>query len=55
MRNVKEITKATPEVCNSIKTLLTIGRINDALVLVRKLFDDILTEIYLDVTLKDKF
>ena len=40
---------------DSIKTLLTIGRINDALVLVRKLFDDILTEIYLDVTLKDKF
>lgn len=40
---------------DSIKTLLTIGRINDTLVLVRKLFDDILTEIYLDVTLKDKF
>lgn len=40
---------------DSIKMLLTIGRINDAFVLVRKMFDDVLTEIYLDVTLKDKF
>ena len=40
---------------DSIKTLLTTGRINDAFVLVRKMFDDILTEIYLDITLKDKF
>lgn len=40
---------------DSIKTLLSIGRINDAFVLVRKIFDDVLTEIYLDVTLKDKF
>lgn len=40
---------------DSIKTLLEIGRINDAIVLVRKIFDDILTEIYLDVTLKDKY
>lgn len=40
---------------DSIKALLAIGRINDAIVLVRKIFDDILTEIYLDVTLKDKY
>ena len=40
---------------DSIKMLLAIGRINDAFVLVRKMFDDVLTEIYLDVTLKDKF
>lgn len=40
---------------DSIKTLLKIARINDAFVLVRKVFDDILTEIYLDITLKDKF
>lgn len=40
---------------DSIKTLLKIARINDAFVLVRKMFDDILTEIYLDITLKDKF
>lgn len=40
---------------DSIKTLLKIARINDAFVLVRKVFDDILTGIYLDITLKDKF
>lgn len=39
----------------SIKVLLQNGRINDSLVLVRKMFDDILTEIYLAVTLKEKF
>ena len=40
---------------DSITTLLTKGRINDAYTLIRKLFDDILLEIYIDVTLKDKF
>ena len=40
---------------DSITTLLTKGRINDAYTLIRKLFDDILLEIYMDVTLKDKF
>lgn len=40
---------------DSIKTLLKIGRINDAFVLVRKVYDDILAEIYFSVTLKDKF
>lgn len=40
---------------DSISTLLKKGRINDAYTLIRKLFDDILLEIYLDVTLKDKF
>lgn len=39
----------------SISILLTNGRINDAYTLIRKLFDDILLEIYMDVTLKDKF
>lgn len=39
---------------DSISTLLTKGRINDAYALIRKLFDDILLEIYMDVTLKDK-
>lgn len=38
----------------SISTLLYKGRINDAYTLIRKLFDDILLEIYIDVTLKDK-
>lgn len=40
---------------DSISTLLTKGRINDAYALIRKLFDDILLEIYMDVTLKDEF
>lgn len=40
---------------DSIQTLLKIGRINDALVLVRKLFDDVLTEIYINVVRKDKY
>ena len=40
---------------DSITTLLTKGRINDAYTLIRKLFDDIILEIYMDVTLKDKF
>lgn len=40
---------------DSIYTLLTKGRINDAYTLIRKLFDDILLEIYIDVTFKEKF
>ena len=40
---------------DSISTLLTKGGINDAYALIRKLFDDILLEIYMDVTLKEKF
>ena len=40
---------------DSISTLLKKGRINDAYTLIRKLFDDILLEIYVDVTLKEKF
>lgn len=40
---------------DSISNLLTKGRMNDAYTLIRKLFDDILLEIYMDVTLKDKF
>lgn len=40
---------------DSIYTLLTKGRINDAYTLIRKLFDDILLEIYKDVTFKEKF
>lgn len=39
---------------DSIKVLLKIGRINDVYVLVRKYFDDVLVETYIDVTLKDK-
>lgn len=39
----------------SIKVLLQKGRINDSLVLVRKMFDDILTEIYFAVILKEKY
>ena len=39
---------------DSITILLKNGRINDAYTLIRKLFDDILLEIYMDVTLKDK-
>lgn len=40
---------------DSIRTLLEIGRINDAIVLVRKYFDDVLVEIYTDVTRKDNY
>lgn len=39
---------------DSITILLENGRINDAYTLIRKLFDDILLEIYMDVVLKDK-
>lgn len=39
----------------SIKMLLKTGKINDAYVLIRKLFDDILTEIYIDILRKDHF
>lgn len=40
---------------DSIQTLLKIGRINDAFVLLRKIFDDIITEIYIDVIRKEKY
>lgn len=40
---------------DSIQSILKIGRINDAFVLTRKVYDDILAEIYFTVTLKDKF
>lgn len=40
---------------DSISNLLTKGRMNDAYTLIRKLFDDILLEIYMVVTLKDNF
>ena len=40
---------------DSIQTLLRIGRINDAYTLVRKYFDDVLLEIYIDVIRKEKF
>ena len=39
----------------SIKMLLENGNINDALVLVRKLYDDVLVDIYIDVLRKDRF
>lgn len=39
----------------SIGSLLKAGRINDAIVLVRKLFDDVLVEIYIDVVRKENF
>lgn len=39
----------------SVNTLLTIGRITDACTLVRKYFDDVLVEIYIDVIRKDRF
>jgi hypothetical protein len=39
---------------DSITILLKNGRINDAYTLIRKLFDDILLDIYMDVILKDK-
>ena len=40
---------------DSMDTLLNKGRINDAYVLVRKMFDDILVEIYIDVVRKEKY
>ena len=40
---------------DSMDTLLKKGRINDAYVLVRKMFDDILVEIYIDVVRKEKY
>lgn len=40
---------------DSIKLLFNNGRISDAYVLIRKLFDDILVEIYIDILRKDNF
>lgn len=40
---------------DSIRLLLKAGHINDAFVLIRKLFDTVLVEIYFDVVRKDKF
>ncbi len=40
---------------DSIRLTLREGRITDAFTLVRKLFDDVLVEIYIDVTRKEKF
>ena len=40
---------------NSIRMLLKVGHINDAFVLIRKLFDTVLVEIYFDVVRKEKF
>lgn len=39
----------------SLKVILTNGAINDAYVLVRKLFDDILVDIYINVLRIDKY
>ena len=39
----------------SIRMLLKSGHINDAFVLIRKLFDTVLVEIYFDVVRKDQF
>ena len=39
----------------SIKMLLKTGKINDAYILIRKMYDDILVEIYIDILRKDKF
>lgn len=40
---------------DSIKTLLKAGHITDAFVLIRKLFDTVLANIYLDVVREDKY
>ena len=40
---------------DSIKTLLKVGYITDAFVLIRKLLDTVLADIYLDVVREDKF
>lgn len=40
---------------DSIRTLLKIGRINDAYALVRKYFDVVLVKIYIDVIRKDQY
>lgn len=40
---------------DSVKMVFEKGRINDAYVLIRKLFDDILVEIYIDILRKDHF
>ncbi|AFJ07969.1 hypothetical protein PI172_1216 [Prevotella intermedia] len=53
MNYVSDIYIALEGTLDSIQTLLKIGRINDVLVLVRKLFDDVLTEIYIDVIRKE--
>ena len=39
----------------SIKTLLEIGRISDAYTLVRKYFDDVMVDLYIDVIRKDGY
>lgn len=40
---------------NSIRMLLKVRHITDAFVLIRKLFDTVLVEIYFDMVRKDKF
>lgn len=40
---------------DSVKTLLKLGHITDAFVLIRKLFDTVLANIYLDVVREDKY
>lgn len=42
-------------IIDSIKTLLQKERVNDAMVLIRKFYDDILTRIWMTVILKEKF
>jgi len=39
----------------SISVILKDGHINDAIVLVRKMFDDVMTDVYLDVSRKEKY
>ncbi len=40
---------------DSIRLILKAGQLSDAYVLIRKLFDDVLVELYLDIVRKDKF
>jgi hypothetical protein len=40
---------------DSIKTILTIGRINDAYALLRKFYDSVVINIYVDLYLQDNF
>lgn len=40
---------------DSIRLVMKAGQLSDAYVLIRKFFDDVLVDIYLDIVRKDKF
>lgn len=54
MNYASDVYTAIQNTLDSIDILLSIGHINDAYTLVRKYFDDVLVEIYIDAIIKEK-